>query len=293
MKISKKRLLQLVAALFAVVVFAFSEMSIAFAGTGSATMTLPINLQYGAGGLNPNKSYKLVLQAEDSSAPMPQDAENGVYTLSISKDIGANYSIKIDYQSPGDYWYEINFQDVKGNTLAHDWLHVQVLQSDKDGDSLNASATLRKNSKNSDKITRFSAEDPDQPSSTSSPTPTTSTTPSITPTVTTTPATSPSTTPATSPSTTPTASVTPTTSVTVSTTPASSTIPTISGGNHTNSGGNNHSDNANSKFSTGKVSTGDTSNTRIWQACLGISAALLVFFLITTLRKNRKRGEND
>lgn len=286
MKISKKQLLQLVAALFAVIVFAFSGMSIVFAGTGSAMMTLPINLEYGAGGLNPNKSYKLIFQAEDSSAPMPQDADNGVYTLLISKDMGANYSIKIAYQSPGDYWYEINFEDAKGHTLAHDWLHVQVLMSEKEKGQLNVSATLRENSKISDKIPGFSVEDPDQPSSITTPTPTKSTTPNITPTGSTPTVT---TTPATSPSTTPTASVTPTTTVTASTTPASSVIPTIPGGNGTNSSGNNSRSN-NSKVSTGKVSTGDTANTWMWVACLSISAALLVIFLSAVVRNRRKHG---
>lgn len=294
MKISRKQLLDLLAALFAVIVFAFSGMSIAFAGTGSVTMTLPINLQYGAGGLNPYKSYKLVFQAEDSSAPMPQEAENGAYTLSVSKDNGVNYSIKIDYQSPGDYWYEINFQDARGNKLAHDWLHVQVFWSEKDGDQLNVSATLRKNSKSSDKIPVFSVEDPEQPSITSTPTPTISNTPGITPTVTTTPTATPTATPTVSEtpkvSDTPTTSITPTTTVTASTTPASSVIPTIPGGNNNNSGGKSNSNSTNSKVSTGKVSTGDTANTRIWQVCLGISVALLVLFLSATVRNNRKRS---
>lgn len=290
MKISRKQLLELLAALFAVIVFAFSGMSIAFAGTGSATMTLPINLQYGVGGLNPYKSYKLVFQAEDSSAPMPQEAENGAYTLSVSKDNGVNYSIKIDYQSPGDYWYEINFQDARGNKLAHDWLHVQVFWSEKDGDQLNVSATLRKNSKSSDKIPVFSVEDPEQPSITSTPTPTISNTPGITPTVTTTPTATPTVSETPKVSDTPTTSITPTTTVTASTTPASSVIPTIPGGNNNNSGGKSNSNSTNSKVSTGRVSTGDTANTRIWQVCLGISVALLVLFLSATVRNNRKRS---
>lgn len=290
MKISRKQLLELLAALFAVIVFAFSGMSIAFAGTGSVTMTLPINLQYGVGGLNPYKSYKLVFQAEDSSAPMPQEAENGAYTLSVSKDNGVNYSIKIDYQSPGDYWYEINFQDARGNKLAHDWLHVQVFWSEKDGDQLNVSATLRKNSKSSDKIPAFSVEDPEQPSITSTPTPTISNTPGITPTVTTTPTATPTVSETPKVSDTPTTSITPTTTVTASTTPASSVIPTIPGGNNNNSGGKSNSNSTNSKVSTGRVSTGDTANTRIWQVCLGISVALLVLFLSATVRNNRKRS---
>lgn len=245
MKFSKKQLLQWVFALFAVIVFAFSEINTAFAGTADVTMSFPIHLEFGKEGLNPSKAYQLVIKAENLDSPMPQDAENGVWTLSISKKIGTEYAIEIRYQNPGDYWYEIELEDAAEKKLANDWLHVQVIR---DNGKLTPKISLRENSKTSEKVAEFTAKDPDQPSDTS----------------------------------------TPTTTVTASTTPASSVIPTIPGGNN-NSGGKNNSNSTNSKVSTGKVSTGDTANTRIWQVCLGISAALLVLFLSATVRNNRKR----
>ena len=289
MKFSKKQLLQWVAALFAVIVFAFSEINTAFAGTADVTMSFPIHLEFGKEGLNPSKAYQLVIKAENSDSPMPQDAEKGVWTLSISKKIGTDYAIEIRYQNPGEYWYEIELEDAVEKKLASDWLHVQVIQ---DNGKLTPKISLRENSKTSEKVAEFTAKDPDQPSDTSTPTPTISGTPGITPTTTPTPTVSETPASSVTPTVpvTSTASITPTTTVTASTTPASSVIPTIPGGNNNNSGGKSNSNSTNSKVSTGKVSTGDTANTRIWQVCLGISVSLLVLFLSATVRNNRKRS---
>ncbi len=127
---------------------------------------------------------------------------------------------------------------------------------------------------------------------------------------TTTPETTPGTTPETTPSTTPetTPSTTPVT--TPSTTPAATVVPTImpGGSNSNNTGNTNNTANTNNtqtstnnssnvstgkplirKVMTGRVSTGDNTNNRIWQVSVMISSALLVVFVIMVVRNRKKR----
>ena len=159
MKISRKRI-NLWIGIFAMVVLSFFGNRTVFADETSLSMTLPIHVEYGSGGLNESKAYQLSLVPEDADAPMPAGSSDGSDTIGISKASGTDYSIQIDYTGVGDYWYQLSCQDADGNSLGTWQLHVTVLNED---GTRSLVTTLRNGTKTGEKVDGISLVDKDQP----------------------------------------------------------------------------------------------------------------------------------
>ena len=160
MRTGRTRIIQYGIGILLTVIFFLSGLTRGFAEETSLQINVPVHVEFSRQGLSPEKTYHLTLTPEDTDAPMPEGASDGIYSQRISKADGTSYAIVITYPKVGEYWYEVRIADSADKVLGTWRLHVMSIVDDQG--TRQVTVALHKRNKTGEKAESIRVRDPDQ-----------------------------------------------------------------------------------------------------------------------------------